>query len=242
MAKKSKKTREDDNLDGVRAALESFDVDASVAGRGLDEQIGKFRQAHKLPDRAHHAIRRAIRESARAALGQRTYKTVGHPRDEAATRKLFADLKKAIELHRRIQQFDTWQAFGVTHRERRDGSADPPVLSIDDQTVRVENDIDAIKNATAQTSTLIEQFMDVTSIPKFKKNGGRTILFTYHFIQHFAGQWRTLVGADLHENDLPGITSLLAAALADLKYPLSKSQRLSDRWLSDRIRKQIFRN
>lgn len=237
MSKKPKKIREDDNLDGVRAALEHFDVDASVGRGGLDRQIGKLIAAR--PSATHREIRHAIRKAARSALGQKFYKSVGYPRDATATQKFFSDLQAAADLHRRISAFDGWQAFDVVDRERRDGSMGP--LPSGDE-ANLEAEIDAIKQSLAQAAALIENFVETTRLPGKRKTGGRTILFTYHFIEFFVVEWRVIFGASPSKEDLADVSAVLEAALVELKYPLLKSHRLSPGWLSERIRKQIFRN
>jgi hypothetical protein len=242
MATKARKPKEDDDVEGVRCALNAFDPDAAIGKFRMDEQISKLREARALPGNAHRNIRRAIYRAARSALSWKFHKTIRHPNNEAATRDFFAALREMVELNRSIQDYDVEQAFSVTHRDPHDGSADPPLLSFEEQTNRIENDIEAIRTSAAATASLIEKFARVTYIPEFKKDSSRTILFTHHFIQHVALHWQQMVGTPLCVEDLPHLTALIATALSDLDYPLSHSQRLSDDWLSDRIRKQICQN
>jgi hypothetical protein len=242
MSKRPKKPKEDDNLECVRFVLDAFDPDAEIGTYNkMDDQIKKFLKAYTLPSSAHPIIRRALYRAAESALRWKNHKSVRHPRDEAATREFLSDLQALTEFNRRIQRYDPEQAFSVTYRDP-DRESDALELDPEEQARRIERDIDAIQASSARTASLIERFMRLTHIPEFKKDSSRTIVFTHYVIEDIALHWRQLVGRPLSVEDLPQMTALIAAALLDFKYPLSRSQRLSDDWLSDRIRKQIFQN
>src|SRR3954451_1030161 len=226
MSKRPKKPKEDDDIECVRSALDAFDPDAAIGAYKMDDQIKKFLKAYALPSSAHPNIRRALYRAAESALSWKVHASVRHPRDEAATREFLSDLQALTELNRRIQRYDPEQAFSVTHRDPNDWESDAPMLDPEKQANRIEGDIDAIRASSARTASLIEQFMRVTYIPEFNSN--RTIFFTHHLIEDIALHWRQLVGRPPSVEDLPRMTALIAAALLDFKYPLSRSQRLSD--------------
>lgn len=240
MSKKSPKPKEDDDLEGVRRALEVFDRRAKIGKYKMDKQISRIREVRGLPE-AHYEIRRAIYRSARSALGQKFQKTIGRPRDEAATQKFFSALQDMVELNRRIQEYETANAFSVTiRRDLNGGGTAPSPSDLDEQIGRTERDIEAIKASCATTVSLIEEFKKATYNPTLKRPGSRTIFFTYHFIEWLAFEWREIASAPLSTEDLPEMTALMAAALSDLKYPSLPSHDENDEWLHERIRKQLF--
>jgi len=242
MSKKPKKPKEDDNLEPVRAALDAFNVEAAIGTyHQIDAAIEKLKDTRTLPPHPHQRIRRQIYQAGITALSWKHHKLVAHPRNEAATSAFFDNLQMIVELNTAIQSFDDEQLFSVTHREP-DQSDDLRPLDIDTTIQRIEDDVQAIRESLSQAAAVIENFKRLTYIPKFIKDGNRKILFTHHFIEHFAAHWAIVFGQAFTENDLPDMTRLIATALVDLRYPLSRSQQHSDDWLSDRIRKQIFKN
>jgi hypothetical protein len=242
VAKKTKKAKEDDDIECVQSALDAFDPDAAIGAYKMDGQISKLRETYALPPSAHRNIRTAIHRAAQSALGRKFHKSIRHPRDEAATREFFVALQTMVALDRRIKQYDIEQAFSVAHREPDYELDDATILDPAEQAQRIDADIEAIQASSAKAVSLIEKFTRVTIIPEFKKDGSRAILFTHHFIEEIALEWPWMVARLLSVKDLPTMTALIATALSDFKYPLAQSQQSSDDWLSDRIRKQIFRN
>jgi hypothetical protein len=112
--------------------------------------------------------------------------------------------------------------------------------SPEDTAERTDLDVEDIQASSQATALLIEDFLKITFIPEFKKHG-RTVLFTHYLIREVAQRWGALAGVPAREGDLSRMTRLIATALTDFDYALSQSQHSSDTWLSDRIRKQIFR-
>ncbi|MGY2907039.1 hypothetical protein [Bradyrhizobium sp. URHC0002] len=240
MSKKPPKPKEDDDLDGVRRALEVFDRRAKIGKYKMDKHISRIQKARSLPE-DHYAVRRALYRSAHSALGQKFQKTIGRPRDEAATQKFFSALQGIVELNRRIQDYETASAFSVTsRRDLNGGRTVPSPADLDEQIGKTEGNIEAIKTSCARTVSLIEEFTRATHIPKSEKRSSRIIFFTYYFIERFALEWRGIVGATPSTEDLSDMTALMAATLSDLKYPLLPSHLERNEWLSDRIRTQLF--
>jgi hypothetical protein len=68
------------------------------------------------------------------------------------------------------------------------------------------------------------------------------IKFTNYFIAELTQRWEVIFFKQPKAADLADMTELMSACLEDFRYPLTKTQRGSKAWLSDRIRKQVFRN
>jgi hypothetical protein len=228
---------EDAELNCVRLALEAFDLKAAIGTYSVDRAISNLLTVRFLPENPHRVIRRQVYDAGKSALGWKYHKTIAHPRNEAATRNFLAKLSAIVELDAAVQAFDVDQIFSVTHRYP-DQSDDP--LHLEGE--RIGDDVTEIRVGLKKSVALIKQFLILTYIPKFKKDGNRTDLFPFHFIQQFAVHWPQMFGSQATPEDLPHMTILIASALKDLCYPLSRTQLNSDGWLSDRIRKQIFRN
>lgn len=236
------KRGEDDDLTQVAIAASRFDPNAPSGTYKMDRTAERLIEERNIlwvwPLRA---MRWRIHNAFRGALSSKRWDG-RFPDDCRRAADFFSKLQQIRQLASEVLATDAEQFSYLLARSWPINGANGFTLPPDKESEAVEDRIDRFKSQLAPNLGMIDRFAEDVFLPQFINDRGRAIGFTRYLIRDVAEFWRRAFGKLEQKSDLADVTELLATALTDFDYPMSPSQRKSDEWLSDRIRKQIFRN
>jgi len=226
-----------EDLTFVAEKLRNFDVNAPIGAFNIDKATRRLLEARSLPGVVpFRLVRRHMKNCCASGLSTVRAKAERGSLDAAGRsfgHKLAALRSTALD----VSNLDTSNFFdyaAVTRPEDGD-TAEREIELIDDE-------LDRIKLLSRKLVARIDHLNGRVDYIGAYSPPNRVVPFTFGFIQALAQSWHRMFSQPPSRRDLSDMTFLMAMSLVDFGYVLSPSQRKSDVWLSDRIRKQIFGN
>jgi hypothetical protein len=234
----SRKRQEDDCLDGVRLAVRQFDQRVPLGTYKMDQVISRFVSERGIPHYVVQSIRRHLEQAVLEGLNGKRH-AIAFPVAKSTAALFLQKLKEIRKIALELRAIDPEllsSALAKVNPFDENGKLDPEgeILDIEGRT----------EDLLPQIVDQIDLYLAEIYLPTYLRAGAsnRTIKFTHYFIAELAQRWKTIFGVEPKSADLADMTELMGACLEDFGYPLSSTQRQSRVWISDRIRKQIFRN
>jgi hypothetical protein len=238
MAKRTKsdKRQEDDRLDDVRFALEQFDERAPLGTYKMDSVIDRLVRKHgEFCASPNEAFRRHIRRAGLAGVNSRSAETAFRLAKQSGANLL----QKLQQIRNMVYEMSVVEpeilcgALAMNNEYSHSWDPETEALHIEQNT----------EDLFAQIINQIDPYLAEIYLPRYlNRTSNRTIKFTHRFIAELAGSWKQFFYEQPKPADLADLTELVSTCLEDFRYPLTQTQRESNVWISDRIRKQLFRN
>jgi hypothetical protein len=238
--KNAKTRQEDDCLDGVRLAVRQFDQHAPLGTYKMDQVISRFVSERGIPHYVVQSIRWHLNQAVLEGLHGKRH-AIEWPVAKSTAALFLQKLREIRKIAVELRAIDPELLSSVLVRNPHDGWGN--ALDFEEQILDIE---ERTEDLLPQIVDQIDLYLAEIYLPTYFKDAGdssnRTIKFTHYFIAELARRWKTIFGVEPKSTDLADMTELMGACLEDFAYPLSSTQRQSSVWISDRIRKQIFRN
>jgi hypothetical protein len=233
---KSKKRREDDRLDDVRLALEQFDVRAPLGTYKMDPVINRLIKRHgEFCASPEEAFRWHIRRACLGGLDVKISQNAFRLKKESGA-NLLQKLQQIRKMVYELSVIEPEVLCGALIKKKEDEYPYDP----ESEALAIEQETETL---FAQVNKQIDLYLAEIYLPRYSnRTSNRTINFTHYFIAGLAGSWKQFFFEQPKPADLADLTELMRACFEDFRYPLSETQRESNIWISDRIRKQLFRN
>ncbi len=241
-----KKRREDECLDSVAEAVRHFDGIAPAGTYKMDLVAARLVERHGASSIFFGDTPRMLRWRVKHSFGKalnRCRFDIEFPGAKRGATEFFHALGQMRQLAAQITatEFESFSSLLITKTSPFDDAGE-----LLDPGTEIEGIEEATKDLLLKVDEVtksIDYYIDDINLPDFpKQKSNRTIRFTYYLISDLALGWTDIFGRNFESPDLPDMTELVAAGLEDFRYPLNRMQRQSNVWLSDRIRKQVFRN
>jgi hypothetical protein len=237
--KNAKKRQEDDCLDGVRLAVRQFDQNAPLGTYKMDQITSRLISERGRPPYHHQSIRWHLAQAVGAGLNGKLH-AIEFPVAKSTAALFLQKLEEIRKIALELRAIDPEILLSVLARVNPfDGNGN--ALEPEEEVLDIEG---RTEDLLPQIVDQIDLYLAEIYLPTYSRAGAsnRTIKFTHYFIAEIARRWKTIFGVEPKSADLADMTELMGACLEDFAYPLSSTQRQSSVWISDRIRKQIFRN
>jgi hypothetical protein len=235
--KNAKKRQEDDCLDGVWLAVQQFDQHAPLGTYKMDQVISRLVSERGGVSR-HQAMRWHLENVCLEGLHGKRH-AIAWPVAKSTTALFLQKLEEIRKIALELRAIDP-EILSSTLAKVNPFDGNGNVLDPEDEVLDIEHRTEAL---LPQIVDQIDLYLAEIHQPTYRTGtSNRTIKFTHYFIAELARRWKTIFGVEPKSADLADMTELMGACLEDFSYPLSSTQRQSSVWISDRIRKQIFRN
>jgi hypothetical protein len=235
--KNAKTRQEDDCLDGVRLAVRQFDQNAPLGTYKMDQIISRLVSERGVSP--HWSIRWHLEQAIREGLHGKQH-AIAWPVAKSTAALFLQKLEEIRKIALELRAIDPEILSSVLARVNPfDGNGN--ALDLEEEILDIEG---RTEDLLPQIADQIDLYLAEIHLPTYlgPRASNRTIKFTHYFIAELARRWKTIFGVEPKSADLADMTELMGACLEDFAYPLSSTQRQSSVWISDRIRKQIFRN
>jgi hypothetical protein len=236
--KNAMKRQEDDCLDGVWLAAQQFDEHAPLGTYKMDQVISRLvserggRGVHP-----HQSIRWHLEQAVLAGLNGKRH-AIAFPVAKSTAALFLQKLEEIRKIALELRAIDPELLSSALARVNPfDGNGN--AVDLEEEVLDIEG---RTEDLLPQIVDQIDLYLTEIYLPTYSSASNRTIKFTHYFIAELARRWKTIFGIEPKSADLADMTELMGACLEDFAYPLSSTQRQSSVWISDRIRKQIFRN
>lgn len=232
----AKKKVDAKGLSGILAAVNRWDRKAPVGAYKIDKLAMQIKNLRHLPGNAPVWIFRDLVLNCCLGAVHRIISDSEVPKAQTAWSDIYQRFDQIEALANEIATLDPHYILSALYRPLFEG------VSPEEELAAIEDDLDDIGASLSSVASKIQIFRQNTMLHDLDRHSNRSDRFTRYFIMEIERCWRKVAGATFCKKDVPLATLIVAAALEDFAYPLTKTQRNSDVWLSDRIRKQTCRN